>query len=125
LHTNMNIIIKILGVLFILLGVGFIIKPQVIQRLFKFIRKGKRIYMAALLRLVLAVVFLLGAGACRIEWIVAVVGIIFLLSGLLIFIISPEKIRQVLEWLENKPAILFRFLSLVVIAVGAVVIFAV
>lgn len=121
----MNIIIKILGVLFILLGVGFIIKPQVIQRLFKFIRKGKRIYMAALLRLVLAVVFLLGAGACRIEWIVAVVGIIFLLSGLLIFIISPEKIRQVLEWLENKPAILFRFLSLVVIAVGAVVIFAV
>jgi hypothetical protein len=121
---NMNIIIKILGVLFILLGVGFIIKPQVIQRLFKFIGKGKRIYLAALLRLALAVVFLLGAGACRIEWIVAIVGIIFLLSGLLIFIIRPGKIGSVLDWFESKPSIVFRLLSLIVITVGGIIIYA-
>ena len=120
----MNIIIKTLGVLFILLGIGFIIKPQAVKWLMVFLKKGKRIYLAGVLRFTLAVVFLLGAGACRIEWIIAVLGIIFLLGGLLVFIINPEKIRRVFDWFENKPALLFRFLSLIVIAVGAVVIFA-
>ncbi len=121
---NMNIIIKILGVLFILLGIGFIIKPQAVKWLMFFLKQGKRIYLAALLRLALAVVFLLGAGACRIQWIIAVLGILFLLGGLLIFIISPKKIGRMLDWFENKPAIVFRLLSLVVIALGAVVIYA-
>ncbi len=121
---GMNIIIKIIGVTFILLGIGFMLKPQAIKWMMKFMKQGKRIYLAGLLRFALAIVFLLGAEQARKKWVIAALGIIFLLGGLLIFVLGPEKIRRMFDWYEKQSNLLFRFLAVVVIALGAVVIFA-
>ena len=89
---GMEIIVKIVGILIVLIGIVFLLKPGVMKRLMEFIKKGKRVYFAAVIRFTLAIIFLLGAGECYQKWIIAAFGILFLISGLLILILGPERI---------------------------------
>ena len=117
------IAIKSLGILFVLIGIAYLLQPDILKILMRFFKKGKRIYGAGLVRFALAVVFLLAATECRQPTIVGAFGILFLLSGLLIFGLGPETIRRIFDWYEEQPTFVFRMIASVVIAVGAIVIF--
>ncbi len=117
------IAIKSLGILIALLGIVYLLRPDIIKRLMQFFKKGRRIYFAGLLRFALAVVFLVAARDCRYPLIILASGIIFLIGGLLIFMLGPEKIRRILDWYEQQPALIFRIIALVVLAFGAIIIF--
>jgi uncharacterized protein YjeT (DUF2065 family) len=121
---EMDIVIKIIGVIFILLGAGILLKPQILKKLMNFMKKGKRIYLAGTVRFVIGIIFLLGASAARNETVIAVIGILFLLGGLLIFVLGPDRIRRTLEFYSRQPDLLFRFISLIPIAIGGLVIYA-
>jgi len=117
------IVIKSLGMLFALMGIAYLLRPDIIKKLMGFFKKGKRIYLAGLIRFVLAVVFLVAARECRYPWIIFASGIIFLIGGLLIFMLGPEKIGRILDWYQNQPTLIFRVIALVVLAFGAIIIF--
>lgn len=120
---RLSIVIKIIGILFILIGFVFVLRPDIMKWLIAFIRKGSRVYFAALIRFTLAVIFLLGAGDCSRKGIIAALGILFLLAGLLIFMLGPQKIRRILDWYQNQPLLIFRFIAVVPMIFGAVIIF--
>jgi uncharacterized protein YjeT (DUF2065 family) len=88
-----------------------------------FMKKGRRIYLSGLLRFTLSIIFLLGASDCNYKWIIAVFGILFLISGLLIFALGPEKIRRMLDWYQDQPALIFRAIAGIVLACGAVIVY--
>jgi len=81
----MNTIIKIVGVLIILISILYLAKPDIIKKLMQFFKKDYRVYLIALVRFVLAVIFLLAATQCHHPRIVTAFGILFLISGLLFF----------------------------------------
>jgi len=117
------IVIKSLGILFVLMGIAYLLRPDIIKRLMGFFKKGIRIYFAGLIRFALAIIFLVGARECRYFWIIFASGIIFLSGGLLIFMLGPEKIRRIFDWYEQQPALIFRVIALVVLVFGAIIIF--
>jgi len=117
------IVIKSLGMLFALMGIAYLLRPDIIKKLMGFFKKGKRIYLAGLVRFALAVVFFIAARECRYFWIIFASGIIFLIGGLLIFMLGPEKIRRILDWYQQQPALIFRIIALVVLVFGAIIIF--
>jgi uncharacterized protein YjeT (DUF2065 family) len=116
------IVIKSLGMLFTLMGIAYLLKPDIIKRLMGFFKKGKRIYFAGLIRLALAIVFFVAARECRYFWIIFASGIIFLTGGLLIFLLGPEKIRRILDWYQDQPVLIFRIIALIVLAFGIIII---
>ena len=120
----MQIVIKSLGVLFILMGVAYLLRPEIVKRLTEFFRKGKRIYFPGLLRFALAVVFFVGARECRSFWIIFACGIIFLLGGLLVFGLGPERIRWTLDWYARQSIVVFRVIAFIVLVFGVIVVFA-
>ena len=120
---DMKIIVQIVGILIVLIGIVFLLKPGVMKRLMKFIKKGKRVYFAGVIRFALAIIFLLGASECSQKWIIAAFGILFLISGLLIFILGPEKIRTILEWYQKQPVLIFRVIAVIALACGAVIVY--
>ncbi len=120
---NMVIVIKSLGTVIALIGVGYLIRPNIIKWLMGFFKKGKRIYFPGLLRFVLAVVFFVAARECRYPWVIFAVGIIFLIGGFLIFLLGPEKIRRMLDWYQEQPMLLFRVIAATVLLFGTVIIF--
>ena len=117
-------IIKIIGIIIVLIGILFLLKPDVMKKIMGFMKKGRRIYLAGLLRFTLSVIFLLGAEKCDYKWIIATFGILFLVSGLLIFTLGPEKIRRMLDWYQNQPLLIFRVIAGIVLACGAVIVYA-
>lgn len=121
---TMPVVIKIIGAVLVLLAVLYLIKPDVTKGIIGFFKKGKRLYLTGLLRLALAVIFLLAARECRTPAVIIVLGILFLLGGLLIFVLGPEKLRPMLEWFQRQSPILLRALGLISLAIGAVIIYA-
>jgi len=119
----MDIVIKSLGIVIILIGILYLLKPGVMKWLIGFFKQGKRIYLAGLIRFALAVVFLVGARECRRSWVIFAFGILFLIGGLLIFILGPVKIRGILDWWQKQSVLLLRVMAVIALAIGAVIIF--
>ena len=119
----MNTVITIIGIVFIVLGIFLVVKPVIMKQMWKFFIKGKRMYLAGLLRFVLAVIFLIGARECDITWLIVVFGIIFLVSGLLVFMTKLEKIKSIITWWQNKSNAFLRIPAVVVLAIGIVIVY--
>ena len=120
---DMDIVIKIIGILFVCIAVVYLIKPDVMKRLMEFFKQGKRLYFAGLIRFVLAVVFLLAARECKLFWVIFAFGILFIISGLLVFVIPLEKIKSYIGWWQKQSLILLRFLALLTLVIGAIIIY--
>ena len=116
------IVIKSLGMLFTLMGIAYLLRPEIIKKLMGFFKKGKRIYLAGLLRFALAIVFFVGARECRYFWVIFACGIIFLTGGLLIFSLGPEKTRRILSWYQEQSTLIFRVVALIILAFGIIII---
>jgi hypothetical protein len=119
----MAVIIKAIGIYIAVMGLVFLLKPGLQRTLTRFFAAGGRLYLAALVRFVLAVIFLLGAKECDSTVIIAVFGIIFLVSGLLIFMLGIEKARSILRWYLEQPVLVFRIIATIVLIVGLVIVF--
>ena len=119
----MHIAIKSLGILIALMGIAYLLRPEIIKCLMTFFKKGRRIYFSGLLRFALAVVFFLGARECGYFWVIFACGIIFLTGGLLVFMLGPEKIRRMLDWYQEQPLLIFRVIALIVLIFGAIIIY--
>ncbi len=119
----MDTVIQSLGIVFVLIGIVYLLRPDVIKWLMEFFKQGKRMYFAGLIRFVLAIVFFVGARECKYPWAIFAFGIIFITGGLLIFILRPEKIRQILDWYQKQPVLIFRAIAVIVLAFGALVIY--
>jgi hypothetical protein len=119
----MDIVVKIVGMVIVLLAVLFLLKPDVMKSLLGFFKQGKRMYFIGIVRLILAVIFLLAARECDVTWVIVTFGILFLMSALLIFIIGPEKLRSMLDWFQNKSVIFLRVMAVIVLVLGVVIIY--
>jgi uncharacterized protein YjeT (DUF2065 family) len=116
------IFIKSLGIIISLLGIVYLLRPDIIKKLMNFFKKDKRIYLSGVLRLALAVVFLVAARECRYPWIIFACGIIFLTGGLLIFLLGPERTRKILDWYEEQSTLIFRVIAVIVLVFGLIII---
>jgi amino acid transporter len=119
----MDTIVKVIGIVIILLAVLLLLKPDIMKHILKFFKYGKRIYLAGLVRLILAVVFLLAASECDIPWVIVLFGILFLISAMVIFMLGAEKLSPMLDWFQNKSPLFLRFMAVIIMAVGALIIY--
>jgi len=123
MKMNIGIVIKIIGIIFILAAIVYIVKPNLMKQIMEFFKKGKRLYFAGLIRFALAIIFFLGARQCGIPWVIVAFGILFIISGLLIFMIRLERLKSIITWYQNQSLLLLRIIALIVLALGAVIIY--
>ncbi len=120
---GMDSVVKIIGIAIVLLAVLALLRPDIMKHILKFFKHGKRVYFAGLVRLILAVVFLLAARECDITWVIVVFGILFLISALSIFMIGAEKLKPMLDWFQNKSTLFLRFMAVIILILGAIIIY--
>ena len=120
----MDVVIKVIGTIIVCIGLGYFIKPEAMKWLMAFFVKGKRLYLAALVRFALAITFFLGARECHIPWLIVVFGLIFLLSGLLIFMLGLEKAKGIINRFQEQPIFMFRVVASIVLCVGLIIVYA-
>jgi uncharacterized protein YjeT (DUF2065 family) len=119
----MDIVIRVIGIVFVFMTIVYFLKPDIMKRLMEFFKQGRRMYFAALIRFVLAIVFLLAAGQCRYFGVIFAFGVLFIISGLLIFILGPKKVKSYINWWQKQPLLLLRVMALIGLAIGALIIY--
>jgi hypothetical protein len=120
----MDLVIKILGVVFVCLGLVVLLKPAVLRPVLQFFRKGNRIYLAALARFALAIVLLLAARECDTPWVIGGFGVLFLLAGLMIFALGPKRTTPMIDWFLKQSGPVVRAIAVLILVIGAVIIYA-
>jgi len=120
----MDTVIKIIGTVIVLIGLVFLVKPEIPRWVVGFFVKGRRLYLAATVRFALAITFFVGARECDVTWLIVVFGLIFLLSGLLIVMLGLEKAKGIINWYLEQPAFMFRVVASIVLCVGLIIVYA-
>jgi uncharacterized protein YjeT (DUF2065 family) len=120
----MDIVIKAIGTVIVCIGLVYLIKPEIFRSIMGFFVKGSRLYLAALVRFALAIVFFLGARHCGVKWVIVLFGLIFLLSGLLIFMLGLEKAKGIINWYQAQPSFMLRVVATIVLGGGLIIVYA-
>lgn len=122
---EMLMVIKAIGLIMAVMGIAFIAIPKDMVKIMPFFKKSKRIYIVGVIRLVLAVIFLLSASQCRWPWVIGVLGILTLVSGVLIFVLKLKVIRGILDRFSEKSDMFLRITGVIIVVLGMLIVFAV
>jgi hypothetical protein len=114
----MTILAEIIGWLIIIEGVLFLGEPRLFEVVARFFTKGKRLYLAAVLRLAMAVIVFAVAGKANLPWLAILCAAILLLSSLAGFAIKLQTQKQMLAESIDNPPNAIRFTSVMVIVFG-------
>jgi len=118
------VIIKALGVIMAVVGVLLSAIPQKVMKFLPFFKVTKKIRIIGIIRLGIAVIFLLAASGSRWPVVIAVLGIITLVSGVLALTLRVKHIKTFIGWVEARNDIFIRIMGGVVVLIGLLIIFA-
>ncbi len=119
----MSELVRLIGLIAAVAGVVFIAKIKTLKQLLAFWDEGKRVYVLGGIRILVGLILLLSALQCRIVWIVFVVGLLAIISGATIFVFGAEKSKEVIKAWQEKPDKTLRSISLIVVAIGLVLLY--
>ncbi|MDD4900184.1 MAG: hypothetical protein PHT31_06920 [Candidatus Omnitrophica bacterium] len=116
-------LIKLIGLFITAMGIIVCVNPKVMRKMMNFWKQGKRIYLAGVIRICFGVLFLYCAPMAMRPNVIFILGILAILGGLFIIIRGPERMKLILENLSKKPDNSLRWLSLIILIFGALIIF--
>ena len=121
----MLILVKLIGIVIVVMGITFLLSPKQLRQLLAFLGQGKRLYGVGILRLLFGVILLLAASQCRLVGVVLTLGILFLIGGILIFVLGLERLKSILNRWDKKSPLTLRLLGLIPLAFGALLLYSV
>jgi hypothetical protein len=117
----MVILIKLLGLVITALGLVIFASTDFTQKLFDFFKEGKRIYYAGVVRGILGLILFVTASQSVVPLAAIALGLMFLVSGILVFAADVEKIKAFLITYSEMPGLVIRLLGLVAASFGILI----
>ena len=118
---DMGKVILVIGIVFGVIGVLFVIKPEAAVKLMKVIMKGPLVYIPGVLRIALGVVFLVSVRECKIKWVILTFGVLMVVAGVVLLMVKPAKLRAFFEWWTKRSLWVIRVGGLLAVACGGVI----
>jgi len=119
----MLVLVRSISILIVAVGIVFLLSPKALKQFIAFLGQGKKLYLVGVMRIVIAVILLLGASQCRFVGIVTTLGIVILAGGIFIFALGLERLKPMLDWFNKRSLLALRLMSLVALAFGALLIY--
>ncbi len=114
--------VRILGVVIVAMGVISLLNPRILKQSMTFMGQGKRFYAVGVLRLLIGGMLLYTASQCRLPEVIIILGILVLTSGIAVFALG-EKMKSMINWFNKKPLLFLRFVGLIPLAFGALLLY--
>ncbi|MFH1799758.1 MAG: hypothetical protein ABH891_02760 [Candidatus Omnitrophota bacterium] len=112
---------KLIGLAVAGFGLTIFVSPKFVQKVFNFIKEGKRIYWAGVFRCLVGFLLLLIASKSAVPVATVSVGAVFLLSGIIVFACDLEKLKNFLVHYSEMPVLVIRLLGLVAASFGILI----
>ncbi|MFH1621913.1 MAG: hypothetical protein ABIA97_02190 [Candidatus Omnitrophota bacterium] len=118
-------IVKLFGIVMVVAGVVYFLKPNLMKKMVDAFLKDKWIYVGMILSFLIGIIFLRAASQCAIPWLVVIFGLLAVVKGAAILIMGKQKIKSLLDSFIKKPVKTLRSFALVEIALGVILIYSV
>ncbi|MFA5167189.1 MAG: hypothetical protein WC530_01515 [Candidatus Omnitrophota bacterium] len=112
---------KLIGLVVAGFGLTIFASPKFTQKVFAFIKEGRRIYWGGVIRCLVGLVLLIIASKSVLPVATVAVGLILLLSGIMVFACDLEKLRGFLAHYSELPVLVIRLLGLVAACFGILI----
>lgn len=117
----MIILVKLVGVLIMALGLVIFASPAFTQKIFDFFKEGKKIYIAGVIRTVVGILLFLCASQSAVPLAAIALGLMFLVSGIVVFAADIEKLKAFIASYSQMPTLVIRLLGLVAASFGILI----
>ena len=115
--------VRVIAILISAFGIIFILKPHLLNQIMSSLAQGKRIYAAAVIETLMSVILLLAASEARkVGWIV-LLGVIYLLGGILTFVLGLEKVKSIIDWWQSRSILVLQFWSILLLLFGVLILY--
>ncbi|MFH1552808.1 MAG: hypothetical protein ABID83_04135 [Candidatus Omnitrophota bacterium] len=111
-------LVRLIGIVLTVAGVVFLLNPETMKRAIAFFAEGKRVYAAGCIRILVGIILLTAASQCRIAWIVFIIALLPLISGILVFALGLEKCKNMIKLWQEKPVATLRAVSVIPVVIG-------
>jgi hypothetical protein len=93
----MLFVTKVIAVFLIAAGCVLMLRPLLVKNMLDFIKKDNRIYVVAMVRILVGFLFINVSFLSRVTWVVFSFGLLALASGVLIFLLKKDKVIELAE----------------------------
>lgn len=122
---NMQIIASAVGVMIVMASLYVMIFPVAFRYRLPELLSGARLYMVALVRLLIGCLLLAVAGQSRQPGIMAGLGWLTVIAGLLLVAIPPDTMSNIVQWYTRRSSLALRLMTPLAMAYGAYIIYGV
>ncbi len=119
----MRTAVFIIGWLIVVEGILFLLRPELLGPIVRFFNNTFWMYTLSVLRIALAVVFLLGAMQCRVRGVIVSFGILLLITGVAGLIVKHQMYNAILQWWQERNLTTVRLVAVIVMLIGAVIVY--
>ena len=118
----MVLLAKFVGTLILILGCTIFITPAFTKKIYAFMKEGKRFAWAGMFRTAVGIVLFLSASQSLLPRAAIALGIMFLMSGLVVFAADDKKLLEFVHNFLEMPAIVIRLMGLFAASFGILII---
>ena len=117
----MAILVKLIGIVIAGLGLAIFASPAFSQKIFDFFKEGKRIYFAGIIRVATGLILLVATSRSAVPLAAIALGMMFLMSGIVIFAADIEKMKIFIQQFSEMPGLVIRLFGLVAASFGILI----
>lgn len=119
----MTQIITAIGIIYVVLGVLFFVKPQTIRSFIDFAKVGKRVYIGGVVRIIIGVLLLWATPKAAFPWAPGIIGVLVVVSGILTYVIGLQRVYAILNWWYGLDDNKLRIMAVAAAVLGVLLIY--
>lgn len=119
----MLILVRLFGIVTVVFGLIYLVRPHALKPYLAFWTKGRRVYIGGVLSILIGIIMLLAASRCRLAWFVVLIGICALIKGIPLLAFKRGKLTSYINWWVTRSLTFLRLVALITIAIGALLIY--
>jgi len=117
------IFVKLFGIVIAVMGIIFLINPKALRQYMLFWKQEKRLRIGGIGAVLFGIIFLIAAPQCRLAGLITVLGIWSIIKGALLLTLGQKRIYAYFDWWFDRSILVTRFLGLVALSFGVLLIY--
>jgi len=117
----MLILVKLIGAIIAAFGLTIFASPTFSRKVFDFFKEGKRLYYAGVIRVAVGIAILFSASRSQVPVAAISLGLMFLVSGIVVFVADVEKMKSFIVSFSEMPQLVVRLLGMVAATFGVLI----
>ncbi|MCI0499324.1 MAG: hypothetical protein L0Y36_06565 [Planctomycetales bacterium] len=101
-----------------------VLKPGWMKTVIGIVSKGKLVYLAAGIKILVGIIFLVFATQCKLTPIIIVFGVLSIGGAAVFFTVSLPKITAYMNWWKSRPLWMYRLWGVAAVLLGALLVYA-